>query len=128
MRSMLGPSERYCLATIPNTPRDSTKSLKRCRCPEWLRVSTSLPIFVQDARFCAGCHDPVPFFTGAFEDSKWDDPKYDAAHDAQLADGDHEGRHETLRALRALLVERTYLANLLAIVRRESGGETAALA
>jgi len=36
---------------------------------------------VQDARFCAGCHDPVPFFTGAFEDPKWDDPSYDAAHD-----------------------------------------------
>ncbi|NBX37502.1 MAG: hypothetical protein EBR10_09835 [Planctomycetes bacterium] len=36
---------------------------------------------VQDARFCAGCHDPVPFFTGAFEDPKWDDPLYDAAHD-----------------------------------------------
>jgi tetratricopeptide (TPR) repeat protein len=27
---------------------------------------------VQGARFCAGCHDPVPFFSGAF-----DDPKYD---------------------------------------------------
>jgi tetratricopeptide (TPR) repeat protein/cytochrome c553 len=36
---------------------------------------------VQDARFCAGCHDPVPFFSGAFEDAKWDDPSYDAAHD-----------------------------------------------
>ena len=36
---------------------------------------------VQDARFCAGCHDPVPFFTGAFEDPKWDDPAYDAARD-----------------------------------------------
>ena len=34
-----------------------------------------------DARFCAGCHDPVPFFSGAFEDRKWDDPAYDAAHD-----------------------------------------------
>ncbi len=36
---------------------------------------------VQDARFCAGCHDPVPFFSGAFEESRWDDPNYDAAHD-----------------------------------------------
>ena len=36
---------------------------------------------VKDARFCAGCHDPVPFFSGAFEDPKWDDPAYDAARD-----------------------------------------------
>ncbi len=36
---------------------------------------------VQDARFCAGCHDPVPFFSGAFEDRKWDDPAYDVASD-----------------------------------------------
>ncbi len=36
---------------------------------------------VADSRFCAGCHDPVPFFSGAFEDRKWDDPAYDAAHD-----------------------------------------------
>lgn len=36
---------------------------------------------VQDARFCAGCHDPVPFFSGAFELSKWDDPTYDVAAD-----------------------------------------------
>ena len=35
----------------------------------------------QIARFCAGCHDPAPFFTGAFEDPKWDDPAYDAAAD-----------------------------------------------
>lgn len=35
----------------------------------------------KDSRFCAGCHDPVPFFSGAFEDRKWDDPAYDAAHD-----------------------------------------------
>lgn len=36
---------------------------------------------VKDARFCAGCHDPVPFFSGAFEDARWDDPSYDAASD-----------------------------------------------
>ena len=36
---------------------------------------------VQDARFCAGCHDPVPFFSGSFEDPKWDDPAYDVAAD-----------------------------------------------
>lgn len=36
---------------------------------------------VRDSRFCAGCHDPVPFFSGAFELEKWDDPDYDVASD-----------------------------------------------
>ncbi len=36
---------------------------------------------VQGARFCAGCHDPVPFFSGAFDDPKFDDPNYDLASD-----------------------------------------------
>jgi len=36
---------------------------------------------VQGSRFCAGCHDPVPFFSGAFDDPKFDDPKYDLASD-----------------------------------------------
>jgi hypothetical protein len=36
---------------------------------------------VQDARFCAGCHDPVPFFSGAFEDPRFDDPAYDVSRD-----------------------------------------------
>ena len=42
---------------------------------------------VQDSRFCAGCHDPVPFFSGAFEEPRWDDPTYDAAHDPLGAAG-----------------------------------------
>ena len=33
------------------------------------------------SRFCAGCHDPVPFFSGAFDDDRWDDPDYDLASD-----------------------------------------------
>ncbi len=36
---------------------------------------------VRGSRFCAGCHDPVPFFGGAFEDPKYDDPAYDLAND-----------------------------------------------
>ena len=31
---------------------------------------------VSASRFCAGCHDPVPFFSGAFND-----PDYDMVHD-----------------------------------------------
>ena len=33
------------------------------------------------SRFCAGCHDPAPFFSGAFDDPKYDDPEYDLAAD-----------------------------------------------
>jgi hypothetical protein len=32
---------------------------------------------VKASRWCAGCHDPVPFFGGVFEDPRTD-PKYDA--------------------------------------------------
>jgi tetratricopeptide (TPR) repeat protein len=35
---------------------------------------------VQATRFCAGCHDPVPFFTGAFDDPKFDDRSHPTAH------------------------------------------------
>lgn len=30
---------------------------------------------VQASRWCAGCHDPVPFFSGAFDDPHFDDVK-----------------------------------------------------
>jgi molecular chaperone HscB len=50
-----------------------------------------------------------------------------AAHDACLEADDAEGRQEALTKLRTLLLERTYLLNLLATVRREAGaGEAAA--
>ena len=35
---------------------------------------------VKAARWCAGCHDPVPFFSGAFDDPKFDDVKHPTAH------------------------------------------------
>jgi molecular chaperone HscB len=48
-------------------------------------------------------------------------------HDACLEADDTEGRYEALTKLRTLLLERTYLMNLLATVRREAGaGEAAA--
>ena len=31
---------------------------------------------VRASRWCAGCHDPVPFFGGVFQDPR-EDPKYD---------------------------------------------------
>jgi tetratricopeptide (TPR) repeat protein len=42
---------------------------------------------VQGSRFCAGCHDPVPFFSGAFDDPKFDDPDYDLAGDPMAQAG-----------------------------------------
>lgn len=36
---------------------------------------------VKASRFCAGCHDPVPFFSGAFDDPRYDDPDYDLDSD-----------------------------------------------
>ena len=42
---------------------------------------------VQASRFCAGCHDPVPFFSGAFDDPKFDDPEFDLASDASAQAG-----------------------------------------
>ncbi len=42
---------------------------------------------VQGARFCAGCHDPVPFFSGAFDDPRFDDPQYDLSSDTMAQAG-----------------------------------------
>ena len=35
---------------------------------------------VQRSRFCAGCHDPVPFFSGQFDDPNFDDVSNPTAH------------------------------------------------
>ncbi len=35
---------------------------------------------IQGSRFCAGCHDPVPFFSGAFNDPNYDDVNHPTAH------------------------------------------------
>lgn len=42
---------------------------------------------LQGSRWCAGCHDPVPFFSGEFEDSRFDDPHYDLSSDAMANAG-----------------------------------------
>ncbi len=34
---------------------------------------------VKAARWCAGCHDPVPFFSGAFDDPNFDDVRHETA-------------------------------------------------
>lgn len=35
---------------------------------------------VNASRWCAGCHDPAPFFSGAFNDPNFDDEKHPTAH------------------------------------------------
>ncbi len=35
---------------------------------------------VQASRWCAGCHDPVPFLSGAFDDPAYDDVNHPTAH------------------------------------------------
>lgn len=35
---------------------------------------------VNGSRFCAGCHDPVPFFSGKFDDPQYDDVNDPTAH------------------------------------------------
>ena len=35
---------------------------------------------VKAARWCAGCHDPVPFYSGAFDDKDYDDVHHPTAH------------------------------------------------
>lgn len=35
---------------------------------------------VKASRWCAGCHDPVPFFSGAFDDPDYDLEKHPTAH------------------------------------------------
>jgi len=40
---------------------------------ETRRVSMTVDGSTQAARWCAGCHDPVPFFSGEFDDPNYDD-------------------------------------------------------
>jgi len=42
---------------------------------------------MQASRWCAGCHDPVPFLSGAFEDARFDDPEYDLSQDPMAGAG-----------------------------------------
>jgi len=47
---------------------------------ETRKVSLDRDGDVKAARWCAGCHDTVPFFSGAFDDPKFDDVSHPTAH------------------------------------------------
>lgn len=81
----------YCLECHPDTYSTWTHSMHAVSSfnnpfyafsvLETRRVGFAHDGNVRDARFCAACHDPVPFFSGAFDEPKWDDPAYDIAND-----------------------------------------------
>jgi hypothetical protein len=48
---------------------------------------------VQAARFCAGCHDLVPFFSGAFDDPQFDDVNHPTAAAGITCTGCHAITH-----------------------------------
>jgi tetratricopeptide (TPR) repeat protein len=48
---------------------------------------------VQAARFCAGCHDQVPFFSGAFDDPDFDDVNHPTAQAGITCVGCHAITH-----------------------------------
>ena len=85
-------NDRYCLechADIHETWSHSAHRLSSFNNPAYLFtvLNTRKAMYARDghvrgSRFCAGCHDPVPFFSGAFDDPKFDDPEYDLASDA----------------------------------------------
>src|SRR5262249_39238211 len=47
---------------------------------ETRQVSLKRDRKTQASRWCAGCHDPVPFFSGAFDDPEFDDVTAPTAH------------------------------------------------
>jgi tetratricopeptide (TPR) repeat protein len=47
---------------------------------ETRKVATERAGSVQASRWCAGCHDPVPFFSGRFDDPNYDDVNDPTAH------------------------------------------------
>ncbi len=72
----------YCLKCHKDAHDDWAKSAHRfssfnnpaylASVAETREVSMQRDGHVKGSRFCAGCHDPVPFFSGAFDDPKFD--------------------------------------------------------
>jgi tetratricopeptide (TPR) repeat protein len=84
-------NDKYCLQCHPGIYRTWAHSAHRFSSfnnPAYVFsvLKTRKAMFARDgnvhgSRFCAACHDPVPFFSGAFDDPKFDDPNYDLAKD-----------------------------------------------
>ncbi len=75
-------NDEYCLkchADVHKQWSDSVHKFSSFNNPPYLasvsqtrEVSMQRDGSVQAARWCAGCHDPVPFFSGAFDDPNFD--------------------------------------------------------
>lgn len=73
---------QYCLKCHEDSHNDWADSVHRfssfnnptylASVAETREVSMQRDGSVQASRFCAGCHDPVPFFSGAFDDPDFD--------------------------------------------------------
>ncbi|MCH7925067.1 MAG: tetratricopeptide repeat protein [Planctomycetes bacterium] len=84
-------NDQYCVechADVHETWSDSAHRFASFNNPAYLFsvLNTRKALYARDghvrgSRFCAGCHDPVPFFSGEFDDPKFDDPNYDLASD-----------------------------------------------
>ena len=76
------PGRRASTASARSTTRPTSSACARRARSRWSATATCRP-----SRWCAGCHDPVSFFSG-----KFDDPNFD---DAERPDG--PGRHHLHR-------------------------------
>jgi len=82
--------DEYCLKCHPDASRDCFHSAhhfssfnnpaSRFSVRETRRVALERDGTTQAARWCAGCHDPVPFFSGKFDDPNYDDVNDPTAH------------------------------------------------
>ncbi|MBX3394399.1 MAG: tetratricopeptide repeat protein [Phycisphaerae bacterium] len=90
-------NDQYCLqchADIHKTWTASVHRLSSFNNPAYLFsvLNTRKAMFARDgnvkgSRFCATCHDPVPFFSGEFDKPHFDDPNYDLANDPSAQAG-----------------------------------------
>lgn len=84
-------NDQYCVnchADVHDTWKHSMHKFSSFNNPAYLFSvkNTRKAMFERDgdvrgSRFCATCHDPVPFFSGEFDKPHFDDPNYDLAND-----------------------------------------------
>jgi len=82
--------DEYCMkchADVYNDHFHSSHKFSSFNNPAYLfsvretrKVSKERDGTVQASRWCAGCHDPVPFLSGAFDDPNFDDVNHATAH------------------------------------------------
>ncbi len=77
---------KQCHADVHASWEDSVHHLSSFNNPAYLasiretrEVLLKRDNTIQASRLCAGCHDPVPFFSGAFDDPQFDDVNHPTA-------------------------------------------------